>query len=178
MGASVMAGKLSGVTSENSAANELLLMDVTPLSLSIETVGGIATRLIPRNTTIPAKHSRIFTTAANFQSTVEIKVYQGERQFVKDNTLLGSFKLSGIKRALAGVPQIEVTFDINVDGILTVYAKDLGTGKTQQVTISSKTYMSEAEIQRAIKEAEYFEQSDTEEAEQAVRHRRHFFRHH
>ena len=178
MGASVMAGKLSGMTEENSAANELLLMDVTPLSLSIETVGGIATRLIPRNTTIPAKHSRIFTTAANFQSTVEIKVYQGERQFVKDNTLLGSFKLSGIKRALAGVPQIEVTFDINVDGILTVYAKDLGTGKTQQVTISSKTYMSEAEIQRAIKEAEILEHTDAEEAEQAARHRRHFFRHH
>ena len=178
MGASIMAGKLSGETAEGSAANELLLMDVTPLSLSIETVGGIATRLIPRNTTIPAKHSRIFTTAANFQSTVEIKVYQGERQFVKDNTLLGSFKLSGIKRALAGVPQIEVTFDINVDGILTVYAKDLGTGKMQQVTVSSKTYMSEAEIERAIREAENYEQTDAEAAEKTIKHRRHFFRHH
>lgn len=98
-------------------------MDVTPLSLSIETVGGIATHLIERNTTIPARHSQIFTTAANFQTSVDIKVYQGERQFVKDNTLLGNFKLSGIKRAMAGVPQIEVTFDIDVNGILTVAAR-------------------------------------------------------
>ena len=114
-------------------------MDVTPLSLSIETVGGIATHLIERNTTIPARHSQIFTTAANFQTSVDIKVYQGERQFVKDNTLLGNFKLSGIKRAMAGVPQIEVTFDIDVNGILTVAAKDMGTGKAQQITITSRS---------------------------------------
>ncbi len=177
MGASVLAARLGGEIGQDSAANALLLMDVTPLSLSIETVGGIATTLIPRNTTIPAKHSRIFTTAANFQNMVEIKVYQGERQFVKDNTLLGSFKLTGIKRALAGVPQIEVTFDINVDGILTVFAKDLGTGRMQQLTIVSKSYLSEDEIRRAIRDAESHGQDETGEDEKPSRHKLRFFKH-
>lgn len=160
MGASIQAGKLGGNLPENSTANSMILMDVTPLSLSIETVGGIATRLIGRNTTIPARHSQIFTTAANFQTSVDIKVYQGERQFVKDNTLLGNFRLSGIKRAMAGVPQIEVTFDIDVNGILTVAAKDMGTGKAQQITITSRSNLSEEEIQRAVHEAEMYEQED------------------
>ncbi|MGN0204755.1 MAG: molecular chaperone DnaK [Coprococcus sp.] len=160
MGASIQAGKLGGNLPENSMANSMILMDVTPLSLSIETVGGIATRLIGRNTTIPARHSQIFTTAANFQTSVDIKVYQGERQFVKDNTLLGNFRLSGIKRAMAGVPQIEVTFDIDVNGILTVAAKDMGTGKAQQITITSRSNLSEEEIQRAVHEAEMYEQED------------------
>ncbi len=160
MGASIQAGKLGGSLPTDSMANSMILMDVTPLSLSIETVGGIATKLIGRNTTIPAKHSQIFTTAANFQSSVDIKVYQGERQFVKDNTLLGNFRLSGIKRAMAGVPQIEVTFDIDVNGILTVSAKDMGTGKAQQITITSRSNLSEEEIQRAVREAELYEQDD------------------
>lgn len=160
MGASIQAGKLGGNLPENSTANSMILMDVTPLSLSIETVGGIATRLIGRNTTIPARHSQIFTTAANFQTSVDIKVYQGERQFVKDNTLLGNFRLSGIKRAMAGVPQIEVTFDIDVNGILTVAAKDMGTGKAQQIAITSRSNLSEEEIQRAVHEAEMYEQED------------------
>ena len=160
MGAAIQAGKLSGNLPAASSAASMILMDVTPLSLSIETVGGIATRLIERNTTIPARHSQIFTTAANFQSSVEIKVYQGERQFVRDNTLLGNFQLKGIKRALAGVPQIEVTFDIDVNGILTVSAKDLCTGKAQQVTITSRSNLSEEEISRAIREAQEYEQDD------------------
>ncbi|MCR4672633.1 MAG: molecular chaperone DnaK [Lachnospiraceae bacterium] len=160
MGASIQAGKMAGALPANSAANSLILMDVTPLSLSIETVGGIATRLIERNTTIPARHSQIFTTAANFQTAVDIKVYQGERQFVRDNTLLGNFRLSGIKRAMAGVPQIEVAFDIDVNGILTVSARDLGTGKAQQITITSRNTLSEEEIQRAVHDAEMYEQDD------------------
>ncbi len=160
MGASIQAGKLGGDLPEYSTANTMILMDVTPLSLSIETVGGIATRLIARNTTIPARHSQIFTTAANFQTSVDIKVYQGERQFVRDNTLLGNFRLSGIKRAMAGVPQIEVTFDIDVNGILTVAAKDMGTGKAQQITITSRSNLSEEEILRAVHEAEMYEQED------------------
>ncbi len=177
MGASILAAKLGGETAPDSAANALLLMDVTPLSLSIETVGGIATTLIPRNTTIPAKHSRIFTTAANFQSTVEIKVYQGERQFVRDNTLLGSFRLTGIRRALAGVPQIEVTFDINVDGILTVFAKDLGTGRMQQLTITSKSYLSEEEIRRAIRDARSRDEGDPGDEDKTGRNILRFFKH-
>ena len=160
MGAAIQAEKLHGDLPVSSAANAMILMDVTPLSLSIETVGGIATRLIQRNTTIPAKHSQIFTTAANFQTSVDIKVYQGERQFVRDNTLLGNFRLAGIKRALAGVPQIEVTFDIDVNGILTVSAKDLGTGKAQQITITSRSNLTEEEIRRAIHEAEMYEKDD------------------
>ena len=172
MGAAIQAGKLSGSLPENSAASSIILMDVTPLSLSIETVGGIATHLIERNTTIPARHSQIFTTAANFQTSVDIKVYQGERQFVKDNTLLGNFKkdnkslgqfrLDGIPPARRGVPQIEVTFDIDVNGILTVAAKDMGTGKAQQITITSRSNLSEEEIQQAVREAEMYEQEDGE----------------
>lgn len=160
MGAAVQAGRLSGNLPARSMASSVILMDVTPLSLSIETIGGIATKLIERNTTIPAKHSQVFTTAANFQTMVDIKVYQGERQFVKDNTLLGNFRLTGIKRALAGVPQIEVTFDIDVNGILTVSAKDLGTGKAQQITITSRSNLSEDEIHKAIMEAEMYDDVD------------------
>lgn len=160
MGAAIQAGKLGGSLPASSAANAMILMDVTPLSLSIETVGGIATKLIERNTTIPARHSQIFTTASNFQSSVDIKVYQGERQFVRDNTLIGNFRLAGIKRAMAGVPQIEVTFDIDVNGILTVSARDLGTGKAQQITITSNSNLSEAEIQSAIHEAEVYDRDD------------------
>lgn len=160
MGAAIQAGKLGGSLPASSSANAMILMDVTPLSLSIETVGGIATRLIERNTTIPARHSQVFTTASNFQTSVDIKVYQGERQFVRDNTLIGNFRLSGIKRAMAGVPQIEVTFDIDVNGILTVSAKDLGTGKAQQITIESNSNLSEKEIQDAIRNAQMYEQDD------------------
>ena len=162
MGAAIQAGKLGGDLPAASAANAMILMDVTPLSLSIETVGGIATKLIDRNTTIPAKHSQIFTTASNFQTSVEIKVYQGERQFVKDNTLIGNFRLGGIKRAMAGMPQIEVTFDIDVNGILTVSARDLGTGKAQHITITSNSNLSEDEIQAAIHDAEVYESEDGE----------------
>ena len=160
LGAAVQAARLANNLPVNSSVNSVILMDVTPLSLSIETVGGIATKLITRNTTIPAKHSQIFTTAANFQTMVEIKVYQGERQFVKDNTLLGNFRLTGIKRALAGVPQIEVTFNIDVDGILTVSAKDLGTGKAQQITITSRSKLTEEEIHQAIMDAERYDDVD------------------
>lgn len=121
-------------------------MDVTPLSLSIETLGGIANVLIPRNSPIPTRVSKIFTTAGNFQRDVEVKVYQGERKYTRDNKLLGNFRLSGIKRALAGVPQIEVTFDLDVNGILKVSAKDLGRGVEQQIVITSSTNLSEEEI--------------------------------
>ena len=153
-------------------------MDVTPLSLSIETVGGVATRLIERNTPIPTRHSKVFSTAGNFQTSVDIKVLQGERQFARDNKLLGNFRLGGIKPAMAGVPQIEVTFDIDVNGIVQVSAKDLGTGKQQQITITSSTNMSDDEIERAIRDAAEYEASDGKrrsfidarnEAEQLVR---------
>ncbi len=160
MGAAVQAGKLGGSLPADSTANEIILMDVTPLSLSIETVGGIATRLINRNTTIPTRHSQIFTTASNFQTSVEIKVYQGERQFVRDNVLIGNFRLGGIKRALAGIPQIEVTFDIDVNGILTVSARDLGTGMAQQITITSGSNLSEEEIRSAMYDAERYASED------------------
>lgn len=166
MGAAIQAGKLSGNLPENSAASSIILMDVTPLSLSIETVGGIATHLIARNTTIPARHSQIFTTAANFQTSVDIKVYQGERQFVRDNTLLGNFKLSGIKRAMAGVPQIEVTFDIDANGIVNVSAKDLGTGKEQKIQIQNSTSMSKEDIDKAVKEAEQYAAEDKKHREE------------
>jgi len=158
LGASVQGGKLAG----ESGLNEILLMDVTPLSLSIETVGGVATRLIERNSTIPTRYSQIFTTAANFQTSVEIKVLQGERQFARDNKLIGNFKLNGIKRAMRGVPQIEVTFDIDVNGILSVSARDLGTGKEQHITITASSNLSEDEIQRAVYEAANFETLDAE----------------
>ncbi len=158
LGAAIQGGKLAG----DSNLNEILLMDVTPLSLSIETVGGIATVLIPRNTTIPTRHSQVFSTAANFQTSVDIKVLQGERQFAKDNKLLGKFRLNGIRRAMAGVPQIEVTFDIDANGIVNVSAKDLGTGKHQQITITSGTSMSDAEVDRAVEEAARYETTDSQ----------------
>ncbi len=160
LGAAVQGGKLGGeITSGNAA--EIVLMDVTPLSLAIETVGGIATKIIDRNTTIPTSHSQVFSTASNFQTAVDIKVLQGERQFAKDNTLLGNFRLSGIKRAPAGVPQIEVTFDIDANGIVNVSAKDLGTGKQKQITITSRSKLSEEEIEQAIRDAEAFAGEDT-----------------
>lgn len=159
LGAAIQGGKLGGELTTGAGA-DLILMDVTPLSLSIETVGGIATRLIERNTTIPARHSQIFSTTANFQSSVEIKVLQGERQFARDNKLLGSFHLRGIQRAMAGVPQIEVTFDIDVNGIVKVSARDLSTGKQQEITVTSNSNMSEDEIERAIREAAEYEAGD------------------
>jgi molecular chaperone DnaK len=137
-------------------------MDVTPLSLSIETVGGVCNRVIERNTTIPTRQSKIFTTAANFQTSVDIKVYQGERQFARDNKLLGNFRLRGIKRAMAGMPQIEVTFDIDVNGIVIVSAKDLGTGKEQEITITSSNNMTDEEIERARQDAAMYEHEDEE----------------
>ena len=161
LGASVQGGKLAG----ESGLNEILLMDVTPLSLSIETVGGVATRLIERNSTIPTRYSQIFSTAANFQTSVDIKVLQGERQFARDNKLIGNFKLNGIKRALRGVPQIEVTFDIDVNGILSVSARDLGTGKEQHITITATSNLSEEESQRAVYEAANYETLDAERKE-------------
>lgn len=165
MGAAIQGGKLSGELIEGSAAAQILLMDVTPLSLSIETVGGVANRLIERNTTIPTRQSKVFTTAGNFQTSVDIKVYQGERKFTRDNKLLGNFKLDGIKRAMAGVPQIEVTFDIDANGIVKVSAKDLATGKQQEITITSSNNLSEEEIERARMEAAAFEQQDGRQQE-------------
>ena len=162
LGAAVQGGKLGGNLFPGSPADEIILMDVTPLSLSIETVGGIASRLIDRNTTIPTRHSQIFTTAANFQSSVDVKVFQGERKFTKDNRLIGNFRLSGIKRAPAGVPQIEVTFDIDANGIVNVSARDLGTGNEQSITITSSSNLSEDEIQRAIWKAKIYEDEDGE----------------
>ena len=158
LGAAIQGGKLAG----EEGLNEVLLMDVTPLSLAIETVGGVATRLIEKNSTIPTRYSQIFTTAGNFQTSVDIKVLQGERQFARDNKLIGNFRLSGIKRAMRGVPQIEVTFDIDVNGILSVSAKDLGTGKEQHITITTSSNLSEEEIQRAIYEAQMYESQDKE----------------
>ena len=138
---------------QEAGTNEVLLMDVTPLSLSIETMGGMATRIIERNSTIPTRHSQIFTTGANFQTAVDIKVLQGERMMANENKVIGNFRLKGIKRAVRGVPQIEVTFDIDVNGILKVSAKDLGTGKEQSVVITSSSNMSEEEIEQAIRNA-------------------------
>ena len=161
LGAAIQGGKLAGET----GLNEVLLMDVTPLTLSIETVGGVATPLIRRNSTIPTRYSQIFTTAGNFQTSVEIKVLQGERQFAKDNKLIGNFKLNGIKRAPRGVPQIEVAFDIDVNGILSVSAKDLGTGKQQSITITASSNLSDDEIERAVRDAQAFESQDGERKE-------------
>ena len=149
LGAAIQGGKLAG----EAGTNEVLLMDVTPLSLSIETMGGMATRIIERNSTIPTRHSQIFTTGANFQTAVDIKVLQGERMMANENKVIGNFRLKGIKRAVRGVPQIEVTFDIDVNGILKVSAKDLGTGKEQSVVITSSSNMSEEEIKQAIRNA-------------------------
>lgn len=165
MGAAIQGGKLGGNLSAGSAAADLILMDVTPLSLSIETVGGVCNRVIERNTTIPTRQSKIFSTAMNFQTAVDIKVYQGERQFARDNKLLGNFRLKGIKRAMAGVPQIEVTFDIDVNGIVKVSAKDLGTGKEQEITITSSNNMSEEEIERAKMDAQMYAGQDQEQKE-------------
>ena len=162
IGAAVQAGKLGGQVVPGSRADSIILMDVTPLSLSIETVGGISNVLIDRNTTIPTRHSQIFTTATNFQTAVDVKVFQGERRFTKDNKLLGTFKLSGIKRALAGTPQIEVTFDIDANGIVNVSARDLGNGHEQSITITSSTNLSEDEIQAAIWKAQANKHDDTE----------------
>lgn len=167
LGAALQGGKLSvagggtGMT-VSSKAQDIILMDVTPLSLSIETVGGVATKIIDRNTTIPARHSQIFTTAAPFQTAVDIKVLQGERHFARDNKLLGNFRLKGIRRAMAGVPQIEVTFEIDANGIVKVSAKDLGTGHSQEITISSTTNMSEEDIRRAMEDAKRYEAWDKE----------------
>ncbi|MBQ3203996.1 MAG: molecular chaperone DnaK [Alistipes sp.] len=165
MGAALQGGKLAARSTGSgmvvsSKAQDIILMDVTPLSLSIETVGGVATKLIDRNTTIPAKHSQIFTTAAPFQTAVDIKVLQGERHFARDNKLLGNFRLKGIRRAMAGVPQIEVTFEIDANGIVKVSARDLGTGNMQEITISSTTNMSEDEIRRAMEDAKKYEEWD------------------
>ena len=167
LGAAVQAEKLSGGAAlvEGSSASEIILMDVTPLSLSIETVGGVANVLIPKNSAIPTRKSNIYTTAANFQTSVDVKIYQGERKFTRDNKLLGNFKLSGIKRAPAGVPQIEVTFDIDANGIVNVSAKDLGTGKQQQITITSSSNLSEAEIQKAMADARFYESQDNKRQE-------------
>ena len=161
LGAAVQAGRLGGEALAG-AGEDLLLMDVTPLTLSVETVGGVATHLIERNATIPTRFSKVFTTAAPFQSTVEIKVLQGEREFAKDNKLLGTFTLRGIKRAWAGVPKIEVTFDIDANGIVKVSAKDLDTGKEQGITITGSSNLSEEEIQRAMREAAAFAGQDKE----------------
>lgn len=157
MGAAIQGGKLGGELVVSNKVNDILLMDVTPLSLSIETLGGVANVLIPRNSAIPTRASKIFTTAANFQKDVEVKVYQGERKFTRDNKLLGNFRLSGIKRAMAGVPQIEVTFDIDANGILKVSAKDLGRGIEQQIVITGSSNLSEEEIRRAREDAMRYE---------------------
>ncbi len=161
LGASVQGGKLAG----DAGAGDILLLDVTPLSLSIETMGGVATRLIERNTTIPTKKSQIFSTAADNQTAVDINVVQGERQFAKDNKSLGQFRLDGIPPARRGVPQIEVTFDIDANGIVNVSAKDLGTGKEQHITITAGSNMSEDEINKAVKEAAEFEAQDKKRKE-------------
>ena len=161
LGASVQGGKLAG----DSGAGDILLLDVTPLSLSIETMGGIATRLIERNTTIPTKKSQIFSTAADNQTAVDINVVQGERQFARDNKSLGQFRLDGIPPARRGVPQIEVTFDIDANGIVNVSAKDLGTGKEQHITITAGSNMSDEDIDKAVKEAAEYEAQDKKRKE-------------
>ena len=161
IGASIQGGKLAG----DAGAGEILLLDVTPLSLSIETMGGVATRLIERNTTIPTKKSQIFSTAADNQTAVDINVVQGERQFARDNKSLGQFRLDGIPPARRGVPQIEVTFDIDANGIVNVSAKDLGTGKEQHITITAGSNMSDEEIDKAVKEAAEYEAQDKKRKE-------------
>ena len=161
IGASIQGGKLAG----DAGAGDILLLDVTPLSLSIETMGGVATRLIERNTTIPTRKSQIFSTAADNQTAVDINVVQGERQFARDNKSLGQFRLDGIPPARRGVPQIEVTFDIDANGIVNVSAKDLGTGKEQHITITAGSNMSDDEIERAVKEAAEFEAQDKKRKE-------------
>lgn len=164
LGAGIQGGKLTGDMSVM-GGYDVLLLDVTPLTLSIETVGGVATPLIDRNTTIPTSHSQVFTTSSNFQTQVEINVLQGERPLAKDNKSLGKFKLKGIKRAMRGVPQIEVTFDIDANGIVSVSAKDLKTGKSESITIEGTSHMSDEDIDRAIREAKQYEQKDAIEKE-------------
>jgi molecular chaperone DnaK len=161
IGASIQGGKLAG----DAGAGDILLLDVTPLSLSIETLGGVATKLIERNTTIPARKSQIFSTAENNQPAVDIHVVQGERQFARDNKTLGQFRLDGIPPAMRGVPQIEVTFDIDANGIVNVSAKDLGTGKEQHITITAGSNMSDEDIEKAVKEAAEFEAQDKKRKE-------------
>jgi len=161
IGACIQGGKLAG----DAGAGDILLLDVTPLSLSIETMGGVATRLIERNTTIPTKKSQIFSTAADNQSAVDINVVQGERQFAKDNKSLGQFRLDGIPPARRGVPQIEVTFDIDANGIVNVSAKDLGTGREQHITITAGSNLSDADIDKAVKEAAEYEAQDKKRKE-------------
>ena len=161
IGASIQGGKLAG----DAGAGDILLLDVTPLSLSIETMGGVATRLIERNTTIPTKKSQIFSTAADNQTAVDINVVQGERQFAKDNKSLGQFRLDGIAPAPRGIPQIEVTFDIDANGIVNVSAKDLGTSKEQHITITAGSNMSDSDIEKAVKEAAEFEAQDKKRKE-------------
>lgn len=158
LGASIQGGKLAG---DSGNASELLLLDVTPLTLSIETVGGIATHLIEKNSTIPCRKSQVFSTAMSGQTNVEIKVLQGERQFARDNKLLGTFRLNGIRRAPAGVPQIEVTFDIDANGIVHVSAKDLDTGREQSITITAGSNLSETEIERAMRDAAEYAETDS-----------------
>ena len=162
LGASIQGGKLAG----DAGAGDILLLDVTPLSLSIETMGGIATRLIERNTTIPTRKSQIFSTAADNQTAVDINVVQGERQFARDNKSLGQFRLDGIPPARRGVPQIEVTFDIDANGIVNVSAKDLGTGKEQKIQIQNSTSMSKDDIDKAVKEAEQYAAEDKKRREE------------
>ncbi|WP_035767299.1 molecular chaperone DnaK [Butyrivibrio sp. NC2002] len=161
IGAGIQGGKLAG----DEGAGDILLLDVTPLSLSIETMGGVATRLIERNTTIPTKKSQVFSTAADNQTAVDINVLQGERQFAKDNKSLGQFRLDGIPPAMRGIPQIEVTFDIDANGIVNVSAKDLGTGKEQHITITAGSNMSDEDIDKAIKEAAEYEAQDKKRKE-------------
>ena len=161
IGAAILGGKLAG----DAGAGDILLLDVTPLSLSIETMGGVATRLIERNTTIPTKKSQIFSTAADNQTAVDIHVVQGERQFARDNKTLGQFRLDGIPPARRGIPQIEVTFDIDANGIVNVSAKDLGTGKEQHITITSGSNMSDDDIDKAVKEAAEYEAQDKKRKE-------------
>lgn len=171
-GAAIQGDTLSGAATGIVRSNSLLLLDVTPLSLSIETVGGVATRLVERNSTLPVHYSKTFSTAASFQTSVEIKVLQGERPMAKDNKAIGTFRLKGIKRAPAGVPQIEVTFDIDANGILTVSAKDLDTGKEQSITIDDSDRMSDDEVQQAINDAEeYAEEDEFRRATMEVRQR-------
>ena len=162
LGASIQGGKLSG---DKDAGTDILLLDVTPLTLSIETMGGIATPLIERNTTIPTRKSQVFSTAADNQPAVDINVLQGERKFARDNKSLGQFRLDGIPPAMRGVPQIEVTFDIDANGIVNVSAKDLGTGKEQHITITAGSNMSDEEIEKAVKEAAQYEAEDRKRKE-------------
>lgn len=164
IGAAIQGGVLSG------EVKDVLLLDVTPLSLGIETLGGVCTKLIERNTTIPVKKSQVFSTAADNQTQVDIHILQGEREFAKDNKTLGRFELTGIAPAPRGIPQIEVTFDIDANGIVNVSAKDMGTGKSQNITITSSTNLSEADIDKAVNEAKQYEEEDKKRKESVDSH--------